>query len=427
MNETVQIITLGCPKNEVDSEIIGGIIERSGYSIYKGEDEEHPDIVLINTCGFIQDAKTETLEQIEQVVALKEKGYISKIYVAGCLVKRYEDDLKNSFKGIDGFFSVTDFLNIANEFSGSWYEKDLIRRVLFTPGHYAYLKIAEGCDYKCSFCVIPGIRGPMKSRPVEQLLNETHRLVENGVREIIVIAEDITQYGRDLDSKNDLITLLEKMETISGLHWIRLLYAFPGNVSDRLVEIIRSSNKICKYLDIPIQHAADSVLKNMNRTYRQKHVVKLIDSLRKEIPGITLRSSVIVGYPGETEKDFIALSDFLTDIAFERLGVFSYSDEPGAEAFNAINKVEPEIITERYEEIRLNQDVIAEKKSRERIGTTIEVIVDEKDGETGDYLGRTEGDAPEIDNIVRITRAAVPGEFLSITVNNATAFELTGN
>jgi len=422
VSDSVQIITLGCPKNEVDSEVIGNILSESGFSV--NTDGSDRDAVLINTCGFINDAIKESIDQIREAIASKREGAIKNVYVAGCLVKRYEKELKEAFKDVDLFFSVTDFDSIAGTFHASCMYNDRYPRMRLSYPHYAYLKISEGCDYQCSFCCIPSIRGPLKSRDQTSLLEEARSLVDGGVRELIVIAEDTTRYGKDLHNDHDICTLLTELDKIPDLHWMRLMYAYPGGISERLIDVIKSSRTLCKYIDMPIQHISDSVLERMNRSYRRRHVETLIEKIRLNIPGITLRSTVITGFPGETKKQFIELSDFLSDVEFERLGVFQYSDEEGTEAYLLDNKINTEEITERYEEIRFNQDSISENKNNRRIGSVVEVLVDEIDENSGNCIGRTEGDAPEIDMVARIDHPAVRGQFVSATVKDCTAFEL---
>jgi len=424
MSDKVQLITLGCPKNDVDSEVISRILVDSENSLEKNPD--YASMIFINTCGFIEDAKKESIEQIADAVKKKRAGEIEKIIVAGCLVKRCREELENEFNDIDAFFSVSDFASIRKYFNLPCWESNLFSRYRLAPAHYSYLKIAEGCDYKCSFCTIPSIRGLMRSRPSASLLEEARQLADNGVRELIIIAEDITQYGKDLQSDTDLCTLLMKLTAIDGLRWIRLLYAFPKSISDRLIEIIGNSEKICNYIDMPLQHISGAVLKQMNRTYKRKYVEQLIEKLRVKIPGIILRTTVIVGFPGETKDQFIELSDFLMDVEFDRLGVFMYSDEKGTPASELDGKVEQSEIVERYEEIRLNQDLISERKNKQLLGKSVEVLIDSEDEEKGTYVGRTYGDAPAIDQIVRVDRSARVGEFTTINVEQISAFEIYG-
>lgn len=424
MSNKVQLITLGCPKNDVDSEIICRILVDSDNSLEKNPD--NASMIFINTCGFIEDAKKESIEQIANAVKKKKAGELEKVIVAGCLVKRCLKELENEFNDIDAFFSVSDFALIRKYFNLPCWESNSFSRYQLTPAHYSYLKIAEGCDYKCSFCTIPSIRGLMRSRPLASLLEEARRLADNGVCELIIIAEDITRYGKDLQSDADLCKLLMELTSIQGLRWIRLLYAFPKSISDRLIEVVGNSEKICNYVDIPLQHISDAVLNRMNRTYKRKFVEQLIEKLRAKIPGIILRTTVIVGFPGETRNQFIELSDFLTDVEFDRLGVFMYSDEKGTTASDLDGKVEQSEIVERYEEIRLNQDVISERKNRQLLGKYVEVLVDSQDEETGLNIGRTYGDAPAIDQIVKVNRSARIGEFTTITVKQTSAYEICG-
>lgn len=424
MRKTAQIITLGCPKNEVDSEVAGKVLTDAGFSV--ASDQDMPNVVFINTCGFIDDAKKESIEQIEEALERKKSGEIEQVCVAGCLVKRCEEELSEKFNDVDHFFSVTDFKKINEVYGSACWKNDRFDRAKLTSSHFAYLKISEGCDLKCSFCAIPSIRGPMQSRTVESLVDEAGTLADAGTRELVVIAEDTTRYGNDLRNGSDLCTLLERLEDVSGIEWIRLMYAYPGSVSDRLIELISGSEKICSYLDMPIQHISDRVLDRMNRTYRRRHVEKLVSELRRKVPGITLRTTVITGFPGEKDEDFIELSDFLSDIQFERLGLFRYSDEEGTAAEKLDGKNSFEVISERFDELTLNHDEFLEEKNETFVGTRIKVLVDGQDEETGDYIARTEGDAPEIDLSVRIRRAAEKGEFTEISVEETSAFELSG-
>ncbi|KPK96371.1 hypothetical protein AMJ80_00300 [bacterium SM23_31] len=424
MSAKVHLITMGCPKNDVDSEVISRILIDSDNTIENDPDDA--SMVFINTCGFIEDAKKESIEQIADAVKKKRTGKIEKVIIAGCLVKRCREELESEFNDVDAFFSVSDFASIRRYFNLPCWESNLFSRYRLTPAHYSYLKIAEGCDYQCSFCTIPSIRGLMRSRPLASLLEEAQKLADNGVRELIIIAEDTTRYGKDLQSNEDLCTLLMKLAAIQGFRWIRLLYAFPKSISDRLIDVIGNSEKICNYIDMPLQHISDTVLERMNRTYKRKYIERLIEKLRVKIPGIILRTTAIVGFPGETREQFVELSDFLTDVEFERLGVFMYSDEKGTAASELDEKVEHSEIVERYEEIRLNQDLISERNNKQLLGKSIEVLIDSEDEETGKYIGRTYGDAPAIDQIVRINRSAYTGEFTTITVEQASAYEIYG-
>lgn len=424
ISKSVELITLGCPKNDVDSEVVGQILVDSGLSL--SEEQNGASTVFINTCGFIEDAKKESLDRIEEAIARKKAGQIDKIIVAGCLVQRYRKDLEKRFDDIDVFFGVSDFDSIKKYFRVFNGKPGVMDRYRLTPEHFAYLKIAEGCDYKCSFCAIPGIRGLQKSRPLSSLLEEARELIDNGVKELVIIAEDTTRYGIDLDTNEDLCELLKGLSDLDGLKWIRLLYAYPKSISDRLIDIIGERDNICNYIDMPIQHISDPVLKRMNRTYKRRNVEKLIENLRTRIPNIILRTTVIVGFPGETKEQFVELSDFLMENPFDRLGAFIYSDEDGTQAESLDKKLPKNEITERIEEIQLNQNFITEQKNKQIIGKRLEVLVDYKDEESDFFLGRSYGDAPSIDQVIQINRPAEVGEFTTITVEESTATELAG-
>ena len=422
MSKNIQFIPLGCPKNDVDSEVIGNILYTCGYSIRAKSGKS--SAIFINTCSFIEDAKKESIEHIEEAIAQKRAGAAASVYVAGCLVQRYREELIHRFPEIDGLFGVCDFDTIKNHFGCTQHNNSYFFRYRLTPKHYAYLKIAEGCDYKCSFCAIPMIRGQQHSRTVKSLVEEAHYLVESGVKELIIVAEDITRYGSDLDNGDNLCKLLIELQNVSGLQWIRLLYGYPGTVSDTLISIIADSDKICKYIDIPIQHISDPILRRMNRSYSRKTVEKLLSKLRKRIPDCIVRTSVIVGFPGETKEQFIELSDFLMDSSFDRLGVFMYSDEEGTPAASFDGKINYEEMVERFEEIKMNQEMISERKNVSLLGKNIEVLIDLKD--KNQYIGRTYGDAPDIDQIVRVNRRVCVGAFTTITVEKVTSTELIG-
>lgn len=416
------MVSLGCPKNDVDSEIVGKILTDCGFSVKT--DANGQSSVFINTCGFIEDAKRESIEHIIGAIAQKKAGIVEKIFVAGCLVQRYKKELLNGFPEVDEFFTVCDFSAIKKHFNHICTRQEDFNRYRLTPKHYAYLKIAEGCDYKCSFCAIPMIRGPQRSRTIPSLENEAYYLAESGVKELIIIAEDITRYGSDLGTGDDLCSLLIELEKIPNIRWIRLLYGYPGTISEKLIDIIADSRKICKYLDMPVQHISNPILRKMKRSYTRRTVETVVEKLRKRIPEIVLRTTVIVGFPGETKKQFVELSEFLMDVGFDRLGIFMYSDEDGTPATHFDGKVAPEEITERFEELILNQETISEEKNKRLLGKNIEVLIDLK--HKNQYIGRTYGDAPEIDQIVRVNRKACVGEFTTIKINKVTKTELIG-
>ncbi|MFC1553906.1 30S ribosomal protein S12 methylthiotransferase RimO [candidate division KSB1 bacterium] len=424
MSKKVKLISLGCPKNDVDSEVIGKILSDAGYDIEN--DINKSSVIFINTCGFIGDAKNESVGYIVDALDRKRTGEIEKVYVSGCLVKRFSDELKQKFNGVDKFFSVEDFNGIRDNFNLPCWDSEFLSRLQLTPEHYAYLKISEGCDYSCSFCVIPSIRGTLRSRSEKSLIEEANILADNGVKELILVAEDTTSYGNDLSSGEDLSSLLTKLTKIQGIKWLRILYIYPKAVNDKLIDVIASSDKICNYFDMPIQHISDEVLKNMNRTYRRKNIENIIEKLRMSMPGVVLRTSVIVGFPGESKNQFVELSDFLMDNKFERLGVFKYSDEKDAASYGMQNKINETEITERYEELRLNQDMISDKINQEKIWKTFEVLIDSFDREEGCFIGRTYGDAPSIDMVVKTNKQVKIGEFTNLKIKDSNLFEIFG-
>ncbi|MCP4725078.1 MAG: 30S ribosomal protein S12 methylthiotransferase RimO [bacterium] len=424
MNKNVQVITLGCPKNDVDTEVINKILTESGRNIQTGPD--NADTIVINTCGFINDAVIESKEKILEAVERKKNGEITRIYVAGCLVKRFQDELRKEFEEVDEFFSVTDFLEMRKYFNVQCSRSSILSRYTLENKPYAYLKISEGCNYACTFCIIPDIRGQMESRGLKSLISEAAELADNGVKELILISEDITKYGQDLEKGNDLNILLKELVKISGIEWIRLLYAYPTWISDGLLDTIASNSKICNYIDMPVQHISDKILKLMNRTYHKRHLEELIEKIRKRVPGIALRTTVIVGFPGETQKEFIELSDFLYKYEFERLGVFEYSDEPGSKAAYLPDKVDRETISERFDELRLNQELIYDKLNEGLIGKKMDVIIDSRDEASDSFLGRTFMDSPGIDLQVRTGKQVQVGQIERLLIKESDTFELTG-
>ncbi|RKY89414.1 30S ribosomal protein S12 methylthiotransferase RimO [candidate division KSB1 bacterium] len=420
----VKLITLGCPKNYVDSEIIKDIFTGSKYRIVDGN--ENPDIVVVNTCGFIEDAKKESIEVILETVRLKNEKKIKKLIVTGCLSQRYREQLLEEIPEIDFIFGVNDFSNLYSTLYNDFPEKPLTERKLITPKHYAYLKIAEGCDNLCSYCIIPFIRGRFKSREINSLVKEAETLATNGVKELILIAEDTTSYGIDIYGKRKLPYLLEKLTGIDKLKWIRILYAYPGYVDDELIKFIAENKKICRYIDIPVQHVSNKILKMMGRKYNKDFLLKLIEKIRKKIPDIGLRTTVITGFPGETMKDFNELLSFIEYVKFDRLGVFTYSREEGTKAYYYKDQLSKKEKEERAEEIKWLQKEISLKKNQTLIGEKLNVIIDSCDNVEKVSTGRTEKDSPEIDNKVLIKKKLKPGQFYKATITEASDFDLIG-
>jgi len=420
----VKLITLGCPKNIVDSEIIKSIFKGKKFRVTG--DNDNAELVIINTCGFIEEAKRESVDMILNAVQLKNEKKIDKIVVTGCLSQRYKKELSEEIPEIDYIFGVHEFNKIYETFHNTPCSTSKLNRALITPNHYAYLKIAEGCDNRCSYCAIPSIRGSFKSRRINSLLEETRFLARQGVKEIILIAEDITSYGIDIYGKRRLPHLIEKIAAIEGIEWVRILYTYPRYVNDDLLEILSDNEKVCNYIDIPIQHVSDNVLKLMGRKYTHDFLCRLIEKIRTNVPRIALRTSVIAGFPGETKKDFNLLADFIGTTRFDRLGVFTYSREEGTPAYSYKKQISRKEKEERAEELRSIQRDIAREKNNNLKGKKIKVLVDSYNEECGASMGRTEKDAPEIDNIVYVRKKINPGEFVVTTITDVSDFELYG-
>ena len=421
----VNIISLGCAKNLVDSEIMTGGFIRSGLNIVDEPDES--DAILVNTCGFLDIAREESINTILEAAQLTKDNH-RRLVVMGCLSERYSTELKKEIPEVDRFFGTNDHNQILAYLTG----KDFIRddpsffRSLLTPSHYAYLKIAEGCDNGCSFCSIPQMRGLQKSRSIEAIESEALRLVENGVKEILIIAQDTTSYGWDLKPKKYLGELISTLDKIGDpLRWIRLHYAHPAHLSIKTMKAMASCEKVCKYLDIPIQHASDKILKSMKRGLNQDGIRKRLNLLRGMVPGIRLRTTLIVGYPGETDEDFMELCDFVQEQQFDRLGIFTYSEEEGTSAAFFDDNVSREVKDERKEELLSIQNDIMLEKNSPLVGKDMDVLID-KTGETVS-VGRTEYDSPEVDHIVRVEGKQKQGEFLKVNITDYNEFELVGH
>ncbi|MBN2093066.1 30S ribosomal protein S12 methylthiotransferase RimO [candidate division KSB1 bacterium] len=423
----ISLITLGCPKNIVDSEWLLGAL--AGPDIELVNATEQAEVIIINTCGFIQSAKEEAIETIFEAIQQKENGKCRKVLVTGCLVARYLEELEQEIPEVDGFYSNRDLplaikniaqsLNLSNEKSR--------KRILLTPKHYAYLKIAEGCNNCCSYCAIPLIRGNMKSFPFEAIIQEAQQLVKNGVQELLVIAQDTTQYGVDRKEDKRLVDLLQRLVQIEALKWVRLMYTHPAHYSDDLIDFIAEQPKICKYLDLPIQHISDRILKKMRRKVNRQQIEALIAKLRTKIPELALRTSVIVGFPGESVAEFDELLDFISSIKFERLGAFAYSPEEGTPAYEFSEQIVPSIQQERLEQIMEVQSQISFEHNSSLIDTVQQVLVDEYDSYQQKFLGRTQWDAPEIDNVVWIENSNVEqGRFYPVQISKTYEFDLYG-
>lgn len=424
MSKKVNIITLGCSKNLVDSENLLGELKARGMEVMH-ESSEPADYVIINTCGFIGDAKEESVDTILEFAEAKKKGRYDKLFVTGCLSQRYASQLKDEIHEVDGFYGTDDIPAILRDL-GFDPRKDLIGdRFLTTPSHYAYLKISEGCDRKCSFCAIPLIRGKHVSRPIGSLVDESEMLVSKGVKELILIAQDLTWYGIDLYKEQRLGSLLKELAAVRGLEWIRLHYAYPTSFPLDVLEIIKDHDNICNYIDIPLQHISDPILKSMKRGAGEKETRMLIEKIRTILPDAAIRTTMLVGYPGETESDFRKLLEFVKESRFERLGVFTYSPEEGTSAFELNDDVPDAVKQERMEELLAVQQLISLENNESKIGKEFKVLIDGREGDM--MTGRTEYDSPEVDNEVLISDTALKaGEFHNIRILSASEFDLTG-
>jgi ribosomal protein S12 methylthiotransferase len=422
----VNIVTLGCSKNLVDSEHLLMQFEANGFEVTHDSDEPS-EVVIINTCGFILDAKEESISMIMDYISAKERGEVDKLYVMGCLSARYKDDLVKEIPEVDRFFGKFDFDAIINEL-GIQKRKDLLfDRHITTPVHFAYLKISEGCNRTCSFCAIPQFTGKHVSVPIENLIEEAKKLVSKGVKELLLIAQDLSFYGYDLYKESKLAELVTRLSEIEGLEWIRLHYAYPNKFPVDVLTVMRENPNVCKYLDIPVQHCTDNVLSKMKRNTTGDETRQLIRRIREEVPGIALRTTLLVGFPGETEDDFEALKVFVEEMKFDRLGVFPYSHEDDTHAFlNYEDVIEQEIKQERADEIMELQQKISEELTAQKVGQTLKVIIDRIEGEY--YIGRTEFDSPEVDGevLIPIESKVKIGNFYQVKISSSFMFDLYG-
>ncbi len=418
----INVVTLGCSKNVYDSEVLMGQLRANDKEVvHEGEG----NVVVINTCGFIANAKEESVNTILEYVQQKEAGNVDKVFVTGCLSERYKPDLQKEIPNVDDYFGTSDLPNLLKAL-GADYKHELIgERLTTTPKNYAYLKIAEGCDRPCSFCAIPLMRGKHKSTPIEELVTEAEKLAANGVKELILIAQDLTYYGLDLYKKRNLAALLKQLVLVEGIEWIRLHYAFPTGFPMDVLEVMKEEPKICNYLDIPLQHISDAILKSMRRGTTQAKTTKLLQDFRTAVPDMTIRTTLIVGYPGETEADFETLRDWVQEMRFERLGCFTYSHEENTHAFALEDNVPEEVKQARANEIMEIQSQISWELNQEKIGKTFRCIIDRKEGAY--FVGRTEFDSPDVDNEVLIDAVKYYvkiGDFVDLTITEAADFDL---
>jgi ribosomal protein S12 methylthiotransferase len=422
----IHIITLGCSKNLVDSEYLLHQFQSNGHQVYHDGTNVDADVVILNTCGFILDAKEESINSILHHIELKKKGKIKKIIVMGCLSERYMSELKTELPEVDGFFGVWDHQQIVQAVGAKFYHELVNDRFITTPSHYAFLKISEGCNRNCAFCAIPGIRGSQRSRSPEDLLEEAQNLAGKGARELILIAQDLTSYGKDLNSKKMLPELLEKLSTIDNIEWLRMHYAYPTGFPARVIDSMATNPKICNYLDIPIQHINNRILESMNRGHDRAKLEKLLYDLRSRVPEVAIRTTLLVGYPGETEAEFEELYSFVKGFRFERLGVFPYSHEEDTPAASLKDDIPKEVKQSRADRIMELQQQISLEKNENKIGQTFKVLIDRE--EAGYFIGRTEHDAPEVDNEVLIGKhkSLSVGEFAKVHITGASEFDLEG-
>lgn len=426
MGKTVNIITLGCSKNTVDSERLARQLAAIGYSV-SFDSNDFSEVVIINTCGFIHDAKQESIEMILQAIQAKEAGEIEHVYVIGCLSERYANDLRAEIPEVDSYFGAKGFLDIVKELHAQANKSILHERIVSTPKHFSYLKLAEGCNRSCSFCAIPAIRGAHVSEPIEQLVAEATYLQSVGVKELSLISQDLSFYGYDIYKKNALRDLLEQLLPIQGLEWLRLHYLYPNNFPLEVLQLMNNSPKICNYIDIPFQHISDSVLSYMRRGFTEKETWKLIENIKKTVPDIAIRTTLIVGHPGETELEFNKLHNFVKQAEFDRLGVFTYSHEEGTYAGEHYKNEVPERVKQERLDILMNtQQEISLKNNMRKVGTTQKVLIDRK--EQNSYIGRTQFDAYEVDNEVMVTtdKQLGIGNFYDIEITDADVYDVFG-
>ena len=418
----INVITLGCSKNIYDSEILMGQLKANGKEVAH---EQDGNIVVINTCGFIDNAKEESVNTILDFVQKKKSGKVEKVYVTGCLSERYKPDLIKEIPDVDQYFGTTELPQLLNAL-GADYKHELIgERLTTTPKNYAYLKIAEGCDRPCSFCAIPLMRGKHRSKSIEDIIVEAEKLASNGVKELILIAQDLTYYGLDLYKKRNLAELLRCLVKVEGIEWIRLHYAFPTGFPIDVLEVMKSEPKICNYIDIPLQHISDKILKSMRRGTTKEKTTKLIQKFRDTVPNMAIRTTLIVGYPGESEEDFKILKEWVSEMRFERLGCFTYSHEENTHAFNLKDDVNSDVKKERANEIMELQSQISWELNQEKIGNVCKVVIDRKEGQY--FVGRSEFDSPDVDNEVLINASKTylkTGEFYDVVITDAADFDL---
>ncbi len=423
----VNVVTLGCSKNTFDSEVMMAQLKANRFDV-KHESSEESEIVIINTCGFIDNAKQESIDTILQYVDAKQQGWVDKVYVTGCLSERYRTDLENEIPEVDAYFGTRELPRLLKTLKADYKHELVGERLLTTPNHYAYFKIAEGCDRPCSFCAIPLMRGKHVSTPVDTLVSNAKELARKGVKELLLIAQDLTYYGLDIYKKRTLAELVSKLSDVDGIEWIRLHYAFPAGFPMDVLDVMRERSNVCNYLDIPLQHGSTAMLQSMRRGITREKTEELIDAIRQKVPGIALRTTLISGFPGETEADFHEMMRFVERSRFDRLGIFTYSHEENTHAFTMKDDVKEEIKKQRADAVMHLQSGISHALNQEKIGKSFKTLFDRIDGEY--FIGRTEFDSPEVDNEVKVLRTKdnfIPiGEFSNVKVTDADPYDLYG-
>src|SRR5688572_3416606 len=423
----VNIVTLGCSKNLVDSEVLLTQLRGNGIDAVHESKEDDANVVVINTCGFIDNAKQESIDTILRYVDAKDEGIVDKVYVTGCLSQRYKDDLEKEIPEVDAWFGTRDLSRMLKVFKANYKHELVGERILTNPSHFAYLKISEGCDRPCSFCAIPIMRGGHISRPMEELVLEATNLAKNGTKELLLIAQDSTYYGLDIYKKRNLAELLQRLSDVNGIDWIRLHYAFPTGFPMDALDVMAERSNICKYIDIPLQHGSTRMLQLMRRGTTREKTEDLLVKIREKVPGIAIRTTMIVGHPGETEADYQDLVDFVEKSRFDRMGVFAYSHDENTHSYSMPDDVPAEVKQQRLDEIMEVQQHISLELNTNKIGKTFKVLIDRKEG--GSFIGRTEFDSPEVDNEVIIESPdnyLRIGDFVNVKVTSASEFDLTG-
>ena len=423
------MITLGCSKNIFDSEVMMAQLKANNFDVAHDSERNDSEVVIINTCGFIDNAKEESINTIVNYVEAKKQGLVDKVYVSGCLSERYKDDLKQELPEVDAYFGTRELPRLLKTLNADYKHELVGERLLTTPNHFAYLKIAEGCDRPCSFCAIPLMRGKHRSTPIEDLVKQAQQLAAKGVKELMLIAQDLTYYGLDLYKKRELANLLEELSKVDGISWIRLHYAYPSGFPMDVIEVMKKNPKVCNYLDIPLQHGSSRILKAMRRGINRQKTVELINTIRSQVPNIAIRTTLIAGYPGETQEDFQEMYDWVEQMKFDRLGIFAYSHEENTHAFNFNDDVSQNVKKERADAIMDLQAGISFELNQEKIGKTFKVLIDRAEGDY--FIGRTEYDSPEVDNEVLIKKDKDTylriGDFVLVKIDASEHFDLFGS